>query len=117
MEFRQKGLSFEVTEKQVASRPVQRLAMAVLAFFGLFSSYSRSQTLQSNPFATPTVDCTDETNAENPACQSTGSSQTTVGRTGTRPQGASLPQTYNDTENLYVDHSAGGFARIGDIER
>jgi len=121
MEFRQKGLSFKVTEKQVASRPVQRSAMAVLALFGLFSSYSHSQTLQSNPFATPTVDCTDEVNAENPACQSTGPSQAAEGRTtGTRertPQGASFPQTYNDTENLYIDRSAGGFARFGDIER
>src|SRR5882724_4120823 len=103
-----------MTEKQIASRPMQRSATAVLALFGLFASCSHSQTLQSNPFATPTVDCTDEINVENPACQGAGPSQTTEGRIGTRertPQGANFPQTYNDTENPYIDRSAGGFAR------
>ena len=62
-------------------------------------------------FTQAPVDCSDEAEADNPGCdQGTRPTGSDAARQQV-PSGATQPAPYSDTQRLYVDQSAGSFAR------
>lgn len=97
-------------------KQLKMLLACALVGFGLNATKCEPQTAPPGIFTQQSsVDCSDEANADMAACRQVSPPE--GGIVGQIPPGASQPQTYSDTERLYVDRPSGSFSRQGDGAR
>ncbi len=106
-----------MSSKQAASRAAVILAPTFFLISGL-AQQAQSQAVPAIFGQKSQIDCSDEVNADNPACSTARSAPVSPQEAAPGvPPGAAQASAYNDTEQLYVDRSPDKFSLTGRPER